>query len=58
MRFLFFLTVLFFMSCSGENPCQCGNPKCGTECRNRCEGTRCILGTPCCDKCECYKNPL
>lgn len=55
MRILL-VALVIFVGCSRELPCRCGCHNCGIECRNRCEETRCLLGDPCCDKCECNKK--
>jgi len=53
----FFLILLLSLFCIGckEVSCKCGNEKCGSECKNQCDGLRCIPGDPCCDKCICRK---
>lgn len=52
----FFAILILAAGCS-EVPCPCANPKCGIECRNRCEKDRCIIGEKCCEKCVCPKKP-
>lgn len=57
MRLLTIIFILLLLSgCNKEIPCGCVCSKCGIECRNHCEGIRCIPGEPCCNKCICPKN--
>lgn len=52
MKILLILIVLF-VGC--DHACKCGCSKCGPDCKDRCDDTRCVIGDRCCDKCTCAK---
>lgn len=55
---LFVVLATLIVGCY-EKPCPCKCGKCGTECRNRCEKDRCIIGEACCEECDCpSKKPI
>lgn len=54
MRILILFLILF-CGCA-KKVCDCGSLNCGPNCKNQCDGSRCIPGEPCCDKCFCNKT--
>ena len=50
---MFLILIILISGCAAS--CECKNERCGTECKNQCDGIRCIPGEPCCEKCTCKK---